>query len=44
MPLKEGSSDKVISANIQQLIKDGFSPRQAKAIAMSKAGRGKSDG
>ena len=44
MPLKEGSTDKVIAANIQQLIKDGFSPRQAKAIAMNKAGKGKSNG
>ena len=39
MPLKEGSSDEVISANIRQLKKEGYSHRQAVAIALKKAGR-----
>ena len=41
MPLMEGSSDEVISANIAELIKAGHPRDQAIAIAMDKAGKGK---
>jgi len=41
MPLQKGSSDKTIAANIRQLIKEGYKPSQAAAIAYSKAGRTK---
>ncbi len=39
MPLKPGSDDATISANIETLIKEGKPPDQAKAIAYSEAGR-----
>ncbi len=39
MPLKKGSSQKVISANIAELIRSGRSHAQAVAIAMSHAGK-----
>lgn len=41
MPLKSGSSDKVISENIRRLIKEGYPRRQAIAIAYRKAGKDK---
>lgn len=41
MPLKSGSSKKVISSNIKTEINAGKPQKQAVAIAMSKAGRGK---
>ncbi len=37
MPLKSGSSQETISANIEELINAGHEPEQAKAIAYSKA-------
>jgi len=39
MPLKKGSSRKVISSNIAELERSGRPPKQAIAIAMSKAGK-----
>ena len=44
MPLLEGSSDEVISANIAELIRAGHPRDQAIAIAYRKAGRSRGDG
>lgn len=44
MPLLEGSSDKVISANIAELIRAGHPRDQAVAIAYRKAGRSRGEG
>jgi hypothetical protein len=41
MPLKRGSSEKVISQNIRTEMKAGRPQKQAIAIAMSKAGKSK---
>lgn len=39
MPLKKGSSKKVISANIRELRRSGRPQKQAVAIAMNEAGK-----
>jgi hypothetical protein len=41
MPLKSGRSNRVISANIRELIKSGYTQKQAVAISLKKAGRSK---
>jgi hypothetical protein len=41
MPLKKGTSDRVVSANIRTSIHEGKPRKQAVAIAMRMAGRPK---
>ncbi len=41
MPLKKGTSKKVIQENTRELIRSGRTPEQAYAIAMDKAGKGR---
>ena len=41
MPLKKGKSKRIISANIRQLISEGYKPSQAAAISYRNAGKSK---
>jgi len=43
MPLKSGSSNETVSANISELRHSGYGQKQAIAIAMNKAGRSRDD-
>lgn len=41
MPLKKGSSNKIVSENIKELMKSGRPQKQAVAIALKQAGQSK---
>ena len=41
MPIKSGSSKKVIVSNIKKLTSEGYPKKQSIAIALSKAGKSK---
>ena len=42
VPLKKGSSKSTVSSNISKLRHEGYPGKQSVAIAMNKAGKGKS--
>jgi hypothetical protein len=42
MPLKKGSSKPTVSSNISKLRHEGYPSKQAIAVSLSKAGKGKS--
>ena len=44
MPLKKGKSSKVVSGNIQELMRSGYPQKQSVAIALDKAGKSKKKG
>lgn len=44
MPLKKGSSKKVVSENISELQKSGYPSKQSVAIALNQAGKSKPKG
>jgi biotin operon repressor len=41
MPLKKGKGRAAISKNVRTLKREGYPPKQAQAIALSKAGKKK---
>jgi uncharacterized protein YdaT len=41
MPLKRGSNPKTVSSNVRKLMDEGYSQKQAVAIALGKAGKKK---
>ena len=41
MPLKQGRSQKAVSSNVRQLVQEGRPQKQAVAIALSVAERGR---
>lgn len=43
MPLKKGSSNKIVGQNIGELVKSGRPQRQALAIALKEAGKQKAE-
>ncbi len=41
MPLKKGSSEKVVSGNIRKLMEEGYPQKQSVAISLSNARKSK---